>query len=231
MIELSVMSPLSPQLELDAGPSRADRTRSQILVAAGLRFAGAGYGATRLEDVGQDVGIGRSAVLYHFKDKKQLYHAVLDDLFGDLLRIERACLEAEGSLADRLEDAVCQFVDYMGTRPTAARLATREMVNLDPDVREEVQRRVRPYLALLEKIFEEGERTGAFRPVRSDPFHFVSSMIGSTLFYIAALPTLIRDLPYDPLCAEQLELHKRDLIETARRLLGIRALRSLTDRP
>ena len=45
-------------------PSRAERTRGQILEAAG-----------------QDVGIGRSAVLYHFKDKKLLYRAVLDDLF------------------------------------------------------------------------------------------------------------------------------------------------------
>ncbi len=209
--------------------SRAERTRGLILEAAGVRFAEAGYAETRLEDVGRDVGIGRSAVLYHFQDKKFLYHAVLEDLFRDLLETQRACLTGEGPLADRLETALSEFVDYMGLRPTAARLALRELIGLDPEIREDFEERVRPYLGLLEMLFEEGERTGVFRPARSDPFHFVSTIMGSTLFYVAALPTLVRQLPYDPLSTEQLELHKRDVLETARRLLGIRGPRPLRD--
>ena len=79
-------------------------------------------------------------------------------------------------------------------------------------------------------IFDEGEHTGIFRPMRSDPFHFVSTIVGSTLFYIAALPTLVGEMPYDPLSQEQLETHKRDLLEITRRLLGIRGPRALPDR-
>ena len=220
---------------IQTGPARATRgsrarqTRARILDAAGIRFAEAGYAETRLEDVGRDVGIGRSAVLYHFRDKKLLYQAVLEDLFRDLLETQRACLMADGPLADRLEKALSEFVEYMGCRPTAARLALRELIGLDPEIRDDFEARVRPYLGLLEMLFEEGERTGVFRPARSDPFHFVSTVMGSTLFYVAALPTLVRQLPYDPLSTEQLELHKRDVLETARRLLGIRGPRPLRD--
>jgi len=205
----------------ESRPSRAERTRGQILEAAGLRFAAAGYAATRLEDVGQDVGIGRSAVLYHFKDKKLLYRAVLDDLFGGLLDLQQTLLTAKGPLADRLEDAVCGYVDFMGQHPTAARIAMRESINLEPEIREEFHTRMQPYLALLEMIFAEGERTGVFHPMRSDPYHFLSTIAGSTLFYVAALPTLVSDLPYDQLSREQLDAHKRDLVEITRRLLGI----------
>jgi AcrR family transcriptional regulator len=223
-----------PSTQLSPGPesrlSRAERTRSLILEAAGLRFAASGYAATRLEDVGQDVGIGRSAVLYHFKDKRLLYRAVLDDLFGELLEIQRAALMTKGSLADRLEDAICRFVDFMGQNPTAARLAMRELIHLDSEIRSEFHSSVKPYLELLAMIFAEGKRSGEFRSVRSDPYHFLSTITGSTLFYVAALPSLVAELPYDRLSTEQLDAHKRDLLEITRRLLGIRGPRLQTAR-
>lgn len=224
------MSSLASVPTSESRPARAERTRGQILEAAGRRFAAAGYAATRLEDVGREVGIGRSAVLYHFKDKKLLYRAVLDDLFAELLEIERSALLAKGSLADRLDDAICVFVDFMGRHPTAARLAMRELISLDPEIREEFQARMRPFLALLEMIFEEGGRSGTFRSVRSDLYHFLSTIAGSTLFYVAALPTLVGELPYDRLSSEQLDVHKRDLMEITRALLGIRSPRPRRNR-
>lgn len=206
---------------------RAEQTRGQILEAAALRFAELGFNETRLEDVGEDVGIGRSAVLYHFKDKQLLYRAVLEQHFGGLLGELRGALTAAGTLADRIEAAVRAFVDYMGRHPTAARLAVRESVNPDPRIRSEIQAQARPFLSLLETIFEEGERSGVFRPLRSDPLHFVSNVGGATLFYVAALPTFVEVLPYDPLSPEQLEAHKRDVLDITRRLLGIRGPRSV----
>lgn len=209
---------------------RAERTRSEILEAAAVRFAELGFEGTRLEDVGEDVGIGRSAILYHFKDKRQLYRAVLDGLFGELLAQLRAALTTPGALERRLESAVRVSVAYFGRRPLAARLAMRESVSPDPALREEIRAQARPFLALLEALFAEGERSGAFRPVRSDPLHFASSVAGATLFYVAALPTVVSDLPYDPLSREQLEAHERDVLDITRRLLGTRGPRSVGDR-
>jgi len=209
--------------------SKAERTRGQILEAAAVRFADWGFGETRLEDVGQDIGIGRSAVLYHFKDKQLLYRAVLDEVFGGLLTELRSALFVAGTLADRLEAAVQSFVDYMARHPVAARLALRESVNSNPKIRAEIDAQSRPFLTLLDMLFEEGERSGVFKPLRSDPLHFVSTIVGSTLFYVAALPTFVGDLPYDPLSEEQLEAHKRDVLDITRRLLGIRGPRSVAD--
>jgi AcrR family transcriptional regulator len=208
---------------------KAEQTRSLILTSAALRFAKRGYSETRLEEIGHDVGIGRSAVLYHFKDKQLLYRAVLDDLFGGLLGAMRSSLTAAGTLAERIEAAVSAFVDYMGHHPTAARLAVRESLNSDSESREELQQQARPFLSLLEMIFEEGERSGVLRPLRTDPLHFVSTVVGSTLFYVASLPTFVGELPYDLLCEEQLEAHKRDVLDITRRLLGIHGPRPVAE--
>jgi AcrR family transcriptional regulator len=207
--------------------SKAERTREEILAAAIQRFARLGFVGTRLEDVGQDVGLGRSAVLYHFRGKGQLYGAVLDALFGGLLLHLRSSLNVPGTLADRIEAGVCAFADYMGEHPEAARIALQESVNPEPRVREAIGARAAPYLALLQMMFDEGERTGVFRPRRPDPLHFISTVAGATLFYIAALPTFVSDLPYNPAAPEPLAAHKRDLLDITRRLLGIRGPRTV----
>ncbi len=202
---------------------RAERTRREILGAAEARFAAEGFEAARLEDVGADVGVGRSAVLYHFRDKRQLYRAVLDDLFGSLFsEIQRAIL-GPGDLPARIEDAVTRLVDFVGRRPTAAHIALREAATTDPTLRAEIQRQAAPFLGLMEAILEEGERSGVVSPVRSDPFHFVSAIAGTTIFYVAALPTFVADLPDDPISPEGLSSTRRDVLEIARRLLAIRA--------
>ncbi len=207
--------------------AKAERTRAQILAAAKHRFSAHGYAQTRLEDVGEDVGIVRSAVLYHFEDKAQLYKAVLDDLFDPLLDELRSALIAPGTLPERIESAVSSFVDYMGRRPAAARIAMRESVHSDPAIVQAMRVQAAPYLSLLTMIFDEGERSGVLQPIRSDPLHFISIVAGSTLFYISALPTFVGDLPYDPLSPEQLAAHKRDVLNITRRLLGIRGPRTM----
>ena len=51
---------------------KADETRELILGAAELRFAATGFYPCRLEDIADDVGITRTAVIYHFQDKETL---------------------------------------------------------------------------------------------------------------------------------------------------------------
>lgn len=200
--------------------SKAERTRAEIVAAAERRFAEHGYAGTRLEDVGADVGVGRSAVLYHFKDKRQLYRAVLDDLYGGALDAVRRALAGPGPIAERTERAVAIVVEYVARRPAAAQIALREAATTDPEIRAEVRSRAAPLLELVTAILEEGQRAGVLRPVRPDALHFVSAVAGTLLFYVAALPTFVADLPYDHLSREQMAGLERDLLEITRRLLG-----------
>jgi AcrR family transcriptional regulator len=200
---------------------QAECTRGQILHAAERRFAMLGFAATRLEDVGEEVGIGRSAVLYHFRDKRELYRAVLDDVFGGFIDAVRAPLTGAGTLPERIEAAVTASIDYGRRRPTSAHIALREAATTNSEFRDRIRQRTGPAMQLLQGLFDKGRRAGVLDPIRPDAFHFVSAIAGATMFYIAALPTFTSDLPYDPLAPEQFEAHKRDVLQIARRLLGI----------
>ena len=217
---------MSARSPADTAPSprrrlKAERTRASILEAAEVRFAASGFAATRLEDVGADIGIGRSAILYHYRDKTHLYRAVIQDVFGGLLDEARRALTGDGSLPDRIAAAVEVAVEYVGRRPSTARIALREASSADPAVQHELRTQVAPLVELVHVIFEEGERTGLLRPRCADAYHFISAVSGTMMFYVAALPAFVEDMEYDPLSPEHLALHKQNVLHIARQLLGI----------
>lgn len=208
---------------------RAETSRAEIVAAAEHRFAEFGYDGTRLEDVASDVGLGRSGVLYHFPDKHQLYRAVLDDLFGDEVERIRRALAGSGTLPERVERAIDVAIDFLIERPAAARIALREASASEPALRAEIRRQSAAVFDLLGLIFEEGEQSGELNPVDTDPYFFMSAVAGTLIFYLAALPTFFERLPFDPIAPEQIDRLKRNVLRTARRLLGMGGVRPVSN--
>ena len=206
--------------------SRAERTRGAVMAAAEELFAERGFDATRLEDVAERVGIRRASIVYYFKDKRELYDAVLDDVYGGLLERVEAALSSREPLAARVEAGVSAWVDYVGERPSIARLVLREAADARPGHRTAVARHAQPFADLIRRqVFERGELRGArFTPI--DPVHLSSAIAGATVFFVAAMPALLPDLRLDPTSPEHLAAHREEVLRILRRLLGIRARRS-----
>ena len=211
--------------------ARAEKTRLEILSAAEELFAERGFSDTRLEDVAERVGVRRAALFYYFRDKRALYEAVVEDVFEGLLaRVRSALAEHSDSLAHAVEAAVSRWVEYVWERPSTAHILLREAMRRD-DHSEAFRALARPALELLGKLFADGRRQGVFRPVTADPFHFASIVGGATVFFVAGMPSLVPDLPFDPLSREQLEAHRRDVLRVTHRLLGLPGLRLVTESP
>lgn len=198
----------------------AEQTRGEILQAAEAAFAERGFAGTRLEDVAAQVGVTRAALFHYFRDKRALYEAVIEDAFGSLLDRARAVFGATPSLSQAIEKAVDLWVDAVWDRPAIAHLLLREATNRSAQS-EAFQRLCAPALGMLQEIFARGERSGEFRPVTRNPFHFVSMIAGGSVFFVAAMPSLAPDLPFDPMSPEQREAHRADVQRVARRLLGL----------
>ncbi len=211
--------------------ARAEKTRQAILSAAETLFAERGFSDTRLEDVAERVGVRRAALFYYFADKRALYEAVVADVFGGLLERVRAALADPGTPLPRAtEAAVSCWVEYVWERPTTAHILLREAMRRG-DHSEAFQAHARPALELLRKLFADGRRQGVFRPVTADPLHLASIVVGATVFFVAGMPGLVPDLPFDPLSREQLEAHRRDVLRVTRRLLGLPGPRPVPKQP
>ncbi len=205
--------------------ARSQRTRAAILDAAEALFAERGFDATRLEDVAERVGIRRASIFYYFKDKQAVYRAVLGEVLSGLhARVEEA-LSSDAPLAQRIEAGVTAWVDYVGARPSLARLLLREVADATPERRPALLEHTAPFVELIRREVFDREDLREARLAPIDPAHLASTIAGSTVFFVAAMPTLVPDLGLDPLSPERLDAHRREVLRIVRRLLGTRGPR------
>lgn len=209
-----------------ANPSgkRAERTRASILSVAESHFSRLGFAATRLEDIADELGMTRAALFYYFKDKQALYDATIEDSFGYLAEKLTAVIKSdEGTVAERLERAVGDWVDAVVARPNLARLImrfvadgieqpTQRIFTLNDDI---------PFKFFA--LFEEGRASGEIKPLYDDPLHAASAILGTTVFYAAAMSALIPNKQFEPLDPDHVAVHRSEALHAARRLLGINA--------
>lgn len=207
----------APRPARESGP-KAERTRTTILEVAEQVFAEKGYAAARLEDLAARVGIRRASMVYYFRDKRELYDAVLSDIFGELLDRYQAALAAPAPLPERIEAVVDAWIGYVSERPAVARLLLWEAADGSRERVAVAAGHAEAVLTTLSAAIEQGQREGLFHPI--DPIHFILTIVGATVFFVAGTPRIVPNWPFDPLSTEQLRAHHNELLGISRRLLG-----------
>jgi len=201
-----------------SGP-RGERTRERILEVATEFFAEQGYVETRLEDVAAQLGMRRPSLLYYFEDKRALYEAVVDSVFGGLaVRITEA-FDAGGTPTERIEAIVNAWLESVVDTPPLARLMLREVANAGKLARPRFTDETKRLLQLTETVLEAGREDGSFQPV--GVMHLASAITGATVFFVAVMPTLAEDDEFEPFGREQMAVHRKEVLTITRRLLGI----------
>jgi TetR/AcrR family transcriptional regulator len=192
-----------------------------VLEAAEPVFGERGFDAARLEDIAKRVGIRRASIVYYFKDKRELYEAVLDRVFGDLHDEIARALDACEGLPQRIETSVSTWVHFVGRRPTTARLILREVADAGPGQGSRLVEQSHRFAHLVVTRILAGRDAASERLEPIDPLHLGSMVIGATVFFVAAMPALVPKLRFDPLSPEQLEAHEQEVLRVVRRLLGL----------
>jgi len=204
--------------------SKGDRAKAAILTAAENYFSRLGFAATRLEDIADELGLTRAALFYYFKDKQTLYDAMIADSFGTLTSKLSGVLEHNsGTISERMELAAGAWVDAVVSRPNLARLILRFVADGIEQPSLHIYSGNEQIPQKFFALFEEGRKNGELKPLHDDPFHCASAIVGTTVFYAAALSSLVPDKQFEPLAPEQAAAHRRQALHLLRSLLGIDA--------
>ena len=198
---------------------RSEQTRGAILDAAEIAFAEYGYEGTRLQDIAEAVGIRRASIVYYFRDKRELYDAVLGLLLGAWLEKLAEVFEGQGTAMERIEASVFAWVDFVIARPTFARIVLREVAGAGGAEPGAVATHIRPFFELVGR-FVENESDQIVQSLPVSPEHLASAIAGSTLFFVAAMPALLPGGGFDPLNPQEAEAHRNEIMKITRRLLG-----------
>ncbi|WP_176590263.1 TetR/AcrR family transcriptional regulator [Sphingobium sp. EM0848] len=198
--------------------SKGEQTRQNILAAAERCFAEQGYDAAKLETIADSVGIKRAAIFYYFRNKQELFEDLTRDIHVGLIRQTHERLADATDPWEKLMLLVEAWLDFMVTRPTAARLVLRACA--DAAYSENYPAAYSSdALALLRGIIREGIATGRFADVHS--MYLVNLLSGSILHYVCNPDQLGDDHLYRPDDPVELAAFKGILRKTARTILNV----------
>jgi TetR/AcrR family acrAB operon transcriptional repressor len=97
-------------------------TRNRLLDAAELLFQAQGVSQTSLQQIAQEAGATRGAIYWHFKDKADLFNAMMERVALPLEEAAQATGVAEDDPLDELERVLIGALKLMTTDPQARRV-------------------------------------------------------------------------------------------------------------
>jgi len=96
------------------GHSENVSTKQRILVEAEKLFAVKGFDGTGIEEIAQNVGIRKSVIYYHFKNKEQILQTMLQEFTNRGVAFKKGFFERyAGAFEERLEDVMEEMIGFM----------------------------------------------------------------------------------------------------------------------
>lgn len=145
-------------------------TYQEILEAAGRAFSQNGYEGSSLADIARVVGIKTPALYYHFKSKKDILFAYLEQTAQRLdSELDLALAAAGSGPKDRLIAYVSTYIsgqlEMADTMPAVNTIVFSSSLEraLDADQVEYIRNWERSVLERLRKILRAGKRSGVFQ--------------------------------------------------------------------
>jgi TetR/AcrR family transcriptional regulator len=193
---------------------RSHATRAAILAAAERAFATQGLAGARTDAIAAEAGVNKALLYYYFRDKQQLYEAVLEDQFRDFSLKALEVLNAPGSPRKILLDYVAMHFDFVASRHQTASLFHQVMSTGGKPLKRLVEKYFLPRNQAFGTLLERGIREGVFR--KAEQFHTGVSIIALIVFYFSASPVLQLIGHADVYSPANLRRRKREVLDFVR---------------
>jgi len=134
--------------------------RTRALAVATRLFAERGFDGTSLQNIADEVGVTKPAVLHHFPSKEDLRRAVLEGILEHWREVLPRLLLAATASTDRFDAVFGELHRFFVADPDRARLVARELFDRPGDVKRMLRGAVKPWLAAIAAYIKEGQAHG-----------------------------------------------------------------------
>ena len=117
-----------------------DERRAQLLVAALEVFTAAGYHSAALDEIADRAKVSKPVLYQHFPSKLELYLAVLDLHIDSLVFAIQKAIASNRENSARVSATVEAYFGFINSEGEAFRLLFESDMNLEPQVRERLNR-------------------------------------------------------------------------------------------
>lgn len=171
---------------------RRSEDRPREICAAALQvFAEKGFTAARLDEIARRAGVSKGTLYLYFKDKEDLFRAVVRDTVAPNVATMRQTVEAADlRFAQIVRALLPRFAEIAATVPIGpmAKIVIGESRNFPELAKTYYDLVVSPAIALLTGMIERAQATGEVRP--GDPRLHAMTLMGPMLMGILWRETL-----------------------------------------
>jgi len=179
-------------------------SRAAILAAAQRLFVEKGYRGISMREIAEAVGMTKAALYYHFRDKEQLFVAILQAVLSDLGAVIAESRAGSITCQAQIEGLVQRIMLLPPEERASLRLASQELGNLDDATRKAfVQIYHDQFIGRITAIFEAGMASGEFKPL--DPNVATWSLLGMMYPYFHVSP-VTGTMPSETLVVQLMEI-------------------------
>jgi AcrR family transcriptional regulator len=179
-------------------------TRQHILSAALESFARCGYAATSVQHIVDAAEVSKPALYYYFKDKAELFQALVDRAHDERYQLMREAAERGRTLGEKLEEIVAAVFEFSLRNRELMRLAFATAFAASGEVPGGVKccEKGRRNFEFLRSLVESGQTSGELDR-RFSPDELAMGIYGQLNTYVM-VRLLVPDCPLDRPAAKQI---------------------------
>ncbi len=174
-------------------------SRGAILKAARTVFARSGFDGASTREVADIACVNNAMIYYHFKDKVELYRAVLVDSFSALDRIwEHEIFRGNAPVREKIEKYIEEFIRFQHSNDELRRICSMELVSCGENCRWLGKNLYSNSYVKLAAILKAGMKSGELKKV--NPTLAIATLIGMIIHSFILLPVA------EPVTGKKLDL-------------------------
>jgi TetR/AcrR family transcriptional regulator len=152
-------------------------TRADILIAARQVFARRGVDGTSVREVAEAAKVNNAMIYYHFKDKVDLYRAVLGDSFAALDHVwDNKIFQSNAPVRNKIQKYIEEFIRFEQSNEDLRRIMSIEFASCGENCKWLADNYFQRHYEKLVLILKQGTRAGELK--KFDPTVVISSLLG-----------------------------------------------------
>lgn len=136
------------------------RNRRLLLEAAEKLFAVHGFAMTKIEDVAEEAGFSKATVYNYFDNKEDLFIALIDRKFEEMVQTSEDVFEADIPFEDAVENYIKISLNIINQNPNFYRIMMSEFYRFCPEfivdkIRPRIHNVIMEFRIRLRSFFEQ----------------------------------------------------------------------------
>jgi AcrR family transcriptional regulator len=140
--------------------------RAEIIDTARRLFIEHGYRGLAMREIAAAIGVSKPALYYHFRDKEDLFLAILTEYLEELTTLIEEISKKENPCREQVREIISAILSQPGEKRSLIRLGTQEVAQVSEQKRQSFNEAYQKgFIDKLEAILQRGMKAGELRSI------------------------------------------------------------------